>query len=399
MSINPHSIAFKIVAVFIFVFIVFNGLFFAFVHTQKDLELKRVERNSMELARQFIFRLHHGLSIENMEQIKLIEPQKANEFIEKSTLMMEKTRRDGNALLLYKKDSSILLAIKDKGDIYYIKNCSVETMPPSTLFAIYLFLNSVLFLAFFLIYRSIKPLKKLHRAIERFSEGDTIECRSSKKDEIAEVANAFDSAAKKIKALLESRVLFLRMVMHELKTPITKARIASEMLEEGVNRDRIIKALEKLNSQIDEFAKIERLNSKNLSLKIKTYTLSHLLQSSYKLLVSDKNIVENIDDIEVSVDLELMSIALKNLTENALKHSKDKKCHIENDGHTLLFKSRGKKIEASIDEITKPYYRVSDTQSESLGLGLYIVKEVLEAHRLKLGYEYKDEQNIFFIAF
>ncbi|MFP4333768.1 MAG: hypothetical protein ACLFQJ_10765, partial [Campylobacterales bacterium] len=286
---NIHSLAFKIVAVFVFVLVVFNGMFFAFVHTQKDLELKRVEKSYFELARQIIFQLRLGLSIEQIDHIKLLEPKRAKEFIDSSTTILDQIFHQNRGYRIYQKGTDTLMELRYKNNSYYIKNCELQTMSSSMLFFVYAVLNSVLFVAFLLIYRSITPLKKLQQEIEKFSNGDNIECKSNKKDEIADVANAFDSAAKKIKSLLESRVLFLRLIMHELKTPITKARIASEMLESGVNRDRIIKNLEKLNSQIDEFAKIERLNSKNLTLNLKPYTLTHVLEASYQLLLSDKN--------------------------------------------------------------------------------------------------------------
>ncbi|MFP4486592.1 MAG: ArsS family sensor histidine kinase [Campylobacterales bacterium] len=394
---NIHSLAFKIVAVFVFVLVVFNGMFFAFVHTQKDLELKRVEKSYFELARQIIFQLRLGLSIEQIDHIKLLEPKRAKEFIDSSKTILDQIFHQNRGYRIYQKGTDTLMELRYKNNNYYIKNCELQTMSSSMLFFVYAVLNSVLFVAFLLIYRSITPLKKLQQEIEKFSNGDNIECKSNKKDEIADVANAFDSAAKKIKSLLESRVLFLRLIMHELKTPITKARIASEMLESGVNRDRIIKNLEKLNSQIDEFAKIERLNSKNLTLNLKPYTLTHVLEASYQLLLSDKNISESAENIDIIVDLEMMSIAFKNLIENALKHSSDKKCYIESDGKKLIFKSYGKKIEASMDEITKPYYSISNTQSESLGLGLYIVKEILKAHNLNLRYEHQDGYNLFFV--
>ncbi len=61
----------------------------------------------------------------------------------------------------------------------------------------------------------------------------TSRVRRSKKDEIAALANQFDSAVIKIKSLRDSRQLFLRNIMHELKTPITKGKLATEMIEDA----------------------------------------------------------------------------------------------------------------------------------------------------------------------
>jgi len=96
---------------------------------------------------------------------------------------------------------------------------------------------SLLLLLYFWVIRSIHPLSELKKKIIKFSEGDlNIQCRSSRRDEIAEVANAFDDAVHTINDLLKSRQLLLRAIMHELKTPITKGRITAEMLEDGKQR-------------------------------------------------------------------------------------------------------------------------------------------------------------------
>ena len=78
----------------------------------------------------------------------------------------------------------------------------------------------LLLLLYIWIIRSINPLFELKREIIKFSEGNLdIDCKSDKRDEIADLANAFDDAVDKIKTLLRSRQLLLGAVMHELKTP------------------------------------------------------------------------------------------------------------------------------------------------------------------------------------
>lgn len=90
------------------------------------------------------------------------------------------------------------------------------------------------------IIKALKPLKLLKEEIQDFSNGKlTINCKSDKKDEIAQVANEFDNAAKRISLLLNSRQLFLRTVMHELKTPIAKGRIVSELIDDDKQKDRV----------------------------------------------------------------------------------------------------------------------------------------------------------------
>ncbi len=91
-----------------------------------------------------------------------------------------------------------------------------------------------LFLLYIAILRKLSPLKKLNRQIQKFAKGDMdIKIRYKSRDEIGQIAQSFENAIYHIKRLLESKNLFMRNMMHELKTPITKGRIAVEMIEES----------------------------------------------------------------------------------------------------------------------------------------------------------------------
>jgi len=125
------------------------------------------------------------------------------------------------------------------------------------------FVGSLLMLGFFYwwVIRSIQPLSELKKTIEKFSDGDlNIECHSDKEDEIAEVANAFDTAVKKIRDLLHARQLLLRAIMHELKTPIAKGRLLSEMVADERQKQRFHTIFQRLNLLINEFASPQKIS-------------------------------------------------------------------------------------------------------------------------------------------
>ena len=75
----------------------------------------------------------------------------------------------------------------------------------------------------FVIYK-IKPLRKLKRQIVKFANGelDGVQNVGNGKDEISEVSEAFYGAVCQIKALNDSRHLFLRNIMHELKNALSQ---------------------------------------------------------------------------------------------------------------------------------------------------------------------------------
>lgn len=201
---------------------------------------------------------------------------------------------------------------------------------------------------------------------------------------------------------LKSRQLFLRTVMHELKTPIAKGRIVTELIEDEKQKSRLITIFEKLNALIDDFAKVEEIVSNNYTLRKQTYTMEFILQRSIELLLLEKReniVLENISTKKIEVDLELFSLVIKNLIDNALKYSHDTKVIIKEEFDGLLFISSGKALQKPLKEYFKPFHADTQNKNHGMGLGLYIVDAILQLHTMHLEYEYKNEQNIFRIVY
>jgi len=259
---------------------------------------------------------------------------------------------------------------------------------------------------YFSIFNSLSPLKSLSAKIRKFARGDlSIECKSELNDEIAEVANEFDNAVKRIRDLLGARQLFLRTIMHELKTPIGKGRIVTEMLEDAMAKKRLKGVFERLDMLIAEFAKIEQLASKHYALNIQEYTLLHVLDQAIDLLMLDEVkkeehvVCEGDFDILVSVDFELMALAIKNLMDNALKHSLQRKVVVRMEGQTLVVCNEGEPLKMAIEEYFQPFVSGSKAHGSGLGLGLYIVKNIVEQHGLEVVYTYVEGWHRFSIDF
>ena len=262
---------------------------------------------------------------------------------------------------------------------------------------------STIFLLIVLLYlwimKSLQPLTKLKTQIQTFSKGNLdINCKSDKEDEIAEVANEFDHAVTMIRELLHSRQLFLRAIMHELKTPIAKGRLVSEMLSEEKNKIRMHSIFERLNLLIDEFAKIEKITSKNFELTIKPYKMSDLVEASIDMLMIENPqdfIATTIkQDYSISVDFELFTLVLKNLLDNGIKYSTDKHIDIIIDKPKISIINKGEALKEPLENYFKPFH----TSKKGLGLGLYIVKSILDIHHMKLNYYNKNGENIFIIT-
>ena len=258
---------------------------------------------------------------------------------------------------------------------------------------------AMLILLYLWVVRSIRPLSELKQKIIRFSEGDLhIHCDSDRNDEIAEVANAFDQAVKTIRDLLRSRQLLLRAIMHELKTPIAKGRLLSEMIDDPKKKTRFHAIFERLNLLIDEFAKVEQITSKNFRPDFHPYKASDILEGSIDLLMLEdpSRYLHTVTrkDFTLRGDFELLTLAVKNLIDNAIKYSTDRHADILIREPEIQIINRGKKLPHPIEEYFTPFH----SSEGGLGLGLYIVKSILDIHGMRLAYRHEEGENIFTVV-
>lgn len=261
----------------------------------------------------------------------------------------------------------------------------------------------LLVFVFMLVIRSLLPLKKLRLQIRRFANGDlNVDCKTKQSDEIGELANEFDNAIQKIAALGQSRALFLRSIMHELKTPITKGRITAEMIDNPLYKERLISVFKRLQTLIDEFAKIEQLTSKNLNITKKEFSLSELIEHTKQMLLIDQldfnPIILNAPNDIVKADFELFAMAIKNLLDNAIKYGEDKKVFVDSRHYDLIISNKGEALKKDFKEYFKPYFKDQSKNTEhGFGLGMYIIKNTLDAQGFGISYEHKAGVNYFTI--
>jgi len=256
----------------------------------------------------------------------------------------------------------------------------------------------LIILLYFWVVRSLKPISELKNKIKTFSEGNLdIECASDQNDEIGEVANEFNHAVKTIRELIQSRQLFLRAIMHELKTPIAKGRLLSEMLSDEKSKARMHSIFQRLNLLIDEFAKIEKIASKNFELHLNPYKMSDLLEASVDMLMIENPgrliSTEIKKDYIINVDFELFTLVIKNLLDNAIKYSTDKHITVIINKDRIEIINNGQELKEPLENYFKPFH----TSKSGLGLGIYIVKSILDIHHRELEYSHEEGKNSFVV--
>ncbi len=355
--------------------------------------IANIDRKELEKTAKKIFLYNDfPMNIYSLNNIKYINPKghkPPERFKQKDKFFMPPPKKD-DFFEPFLKDKEIIFIDRLKDS--YIKS----------FWLIILFIIDFLLIWFFyFLYKKLKPLQKLKNEIVKFSTGDLdINTKVIGKDEIAQVSNEFNNAIKKIRDLNDSRKLFLRNILHELKTPITKGKLISDTLEQSKRKSILQKAFLRLEYLLEEFVKLEELTSGKLTLYKKEYRIVDLLDQALDLLMLDKSKINiQYSSTKINVDYEVFSIALKNLIDNAMRYKTQGIPEIIIKEHSILIKNQGKALKKDFENYLKPFNREYESIDKGLGLGLYITKNIIETHGYSMNYYYNNDFHIIEISF
>jgi len=244
----------------------------------------------------------------------------------------------------------------------------------------------LILLLYYMVLKKLYPLKKLHRQIEQFAAGDLdVKIAYDSHDEIGRIAQSFDKAIGHIHQLMSSKNLFMRNIMHELKTPITKGRIIAETIDDETARTFLIRAFERMNELISDLADVERITMYNFKPTFEDVFLQDVIQRTERILLADPaRYTVQVSDRPIHTDTKLLALALKNLMDNGIKYSPDKHVTLQSVGNRLEVRSKGEPLKEDFSYYIEPFSQ-EEKRSQGFGLGLYIVHSILE----KLGYEFR----------
>ncbi len=257
--------------------------------------------------------------------------------------------------------------------------------------------------------RMVKPLTEMSNAAKKFAVGDfSYRVNISGNDELTDLGNAFNEMANALDKLENSRRSFVANVSHELKTPMTSiAGFIDGILDGTIPKEREKYYLKLVSDEVRRLSRLvvamlnmSKIESGDLHMKQKNYNISdqiiHILLT-FEQKIDSKNIeiigLDNLGIHNVYADMDMIYQVVYNLFDNAVKFTN------ENGYIQISATQKDRMVEISIknsgnginsqelSKIFERFYKVDKSRSldsKGAGLGLYIVKMMVEMHGGKI---------------
>lgn len=294
-------------------------------------------------------------------------------------------------------DDEFTIKIKYLDEEYILRTPDEQNLSEKNILNALVFLDVfVLLIIFLYILNLLKPLKEITKELTNFANGKfSSRININSKDEIGILANSFNIMASSLENSIKTREELLRDIGHELRTPIAKGKFAIEKIDDFSQKELLKKIFCDLEILTNELIELEKLDLTKLNLS--TFSAETLIiESLGKLYLEDESKVEIniIEDFKINADLHYLSTALKNLIDNALKYAASYPILIEANKNEISISNKGKELSKELEYYLKPFTQEL-SQRDGFGLGLSIVKKVIDKHNFKLDYIYENESNIF----
>ena len=326
--------------------------------------------------------------------------QNAITYNPKTKILVEKIhpRNDDIFRVLNLDDKNYIYVKKRNGTLLVRDDNSSSSNSQIYIILVFAILLITIILVYLITLRKLMPLKILKDKVKTLGDEnfDFDCCNSNSKDEVSLLGMEFKKTALKLKSLKEARNIFIRNIMHELKTPITKGKFLTQLEQNEENNEKLKSVFTRLESLINEFASIEELISSSKNIEKKFYFLEDIIDNAKDILmVEEENVIGKYENKKLEINFKLFSIAIKNLIDNALKYSPNKEVIIKNDEQNIIFENQGEALENPLESYFEPFSSSEDKSKDSFGLGLYIVYNILKANAYTLEYEHIDGINRF----
>lgn len=380
-----------------------------------DEALGKEKSNAIELIHSFKEPQNINLSFDNLSNIKVVAIGHTGEVFSDTSIYHKEAKEYIPCRLLRSYYSS--------GSNNYLITVAKTTIEEDELmegiFSTFAIIIGLLVIAFFIVnWLLSKTLwKPFHKTLSELNIYDIKkhqqqQFKSVSTTEFNQLNNALSKMTEKIHSDFLQQKEFTENASHEMQTPlaIVKANLSllmqsPNLKEEEMNQlqaiENTLKKLSALNKSLILLTKIENNQFQdNTAINLKEVATKAL--ENYADLIQAKNIQLETDlknDLKMEINPVLADILLSNLLQNAIRHNKesgkiivsikDKELSISNSGEPLMINKEDLFVR----------FKKNDASKDSLGLGLSIVKSIVDLYGFEISYDYSHDLHTFTLKF
>lgn len=242
--------------------------------------------------------------------------------------------------------------------------------------------------------RMLRPLHDIGAGVARFGAGDfTQPIVPARRDELGDLAERINQMAGSLRGMLDAKRALLLAISHELRSPLTRARVNAELVAEGEHRDALLRDLSEMRDLITDLLESERLAGGHRALHTEPTDLAALVHEVLSTQFAGVTLTLELDGTigPQQADPMRLKLLLRNLVDNALRHSAGAarppqvSLRREPDGRVALaVRDFGPGVsDEQLQRLAEPFYRTDSARSRAaggVGLGLYLCRLVAQAH-------------------
>lgn len=266
----------------------------------------------------------------------------------------------------------------------------------------------------------VKDIRKINMAAKSLSKGDfTARVHLKTQNEIGQLGNTFNNMAEELQKLEGLRVSFVANVSHELRTPLTSIQgFVQGILDGAIHQedqeaylDTVLTETKRLNLLITDLLELSKVESGKFPLNMRIFDINELIR---RCLITFEQPIENkklnvqviLEDerLYANADPDRIAQVITNLIDNAVKFSKEGgslvvRAQVHEDKIYVSMKDTGEGIpEKDLPFIFERFYKVDKSRGrkQGTGIGLSLVKKIIDQHEQKIWVESKQNEGSVF---
>ena len=296
-----------------------------------------------------------------------------------------------------------IIMVQRGGYDFYLYQQSIDDNVFSSvvIYAGLTFAAFILFLNYFMVHKLLDPIRLLRRGAERIRKGDlSYRVKINRQDELGELTESINHMADSLQSMLEAKRQLLLAISHELRTPITKAKLRLEFMAPSEEKSQLGEDINEIELLISDLIEAERLNDEHsilISEPVQFAEFVEFVTGQYENYAGGFRISIPAMDEEFCIDKLRIRLLLTNLMSNAIRHGEENPIEVKvsfvDDRAILEIIDSGEGIAAEhLPQISEAFYRADSSRARhtgGFGLGLYLCRLIAQAHGGSLTIESK----------